>query len=185
VQLRANTGHLVSQGDITDEYCGQIMINGWDGGLRLSQNMKDNNWTSPCTTHLPAVTWGSDSHGAWSYGWIPAADGSSGDRWPLDAATAPFYVGQTLIVDGGSQLPYAYMTETPLMQKRYAMIASQRKGWPLYLAVAPNRANGAPENYGVVKLNADGSPNPVELVIDGSLRRLKSCNIGGQIVVCF
>jgi hypothetical protein len=180
--FRGNTEHAVTQGGITDEYRGRLSANGWDGGFRLLQN-----WNYEGTTHLPFSVAGPDSRGAWSYNWWPQGDGGGGgDIGPIDTVTAPYYSGQTLVIDGGSQRPYAYGTETSLSSRRYALIASQRKGWPLYFAVSPTRPNGYPENFAVLKLNSDGSPNPVEIVIDGSLRRIRSCtDASGQKLLCY
>ena len=99
------------------------------------------------------------------------------------------YRGQTLIIDGGSQAAYGYLSGAQLYTSRNVLIAAQRAGWDMYFAVSPERGpNGDyPLNRAVMRLEAspDWNPNPVHVVIDGELRRLKSCNVGGVTVVCF
>jgi hypothetical protein len=173
VELRANTLHAKTQQDITDEYCGIIQMNGWDGGLRLHQNY---NWK--CSEQLPFAVWGGDSHAAWSYQQGPAKAAMAGKP-------ANFLYGQSLVIDGGhSQLGYDYATGAPLA--RGILFAAQRNAEPMLFAVTPRREVGEyPSNRVVLRLNSDGSQNPAEVVIDGALRRLKSCNVGGVTVVCF
>lgn len=173
VDLKANTMRNSTQSGITNPYCGQIQMNGWDGGLRLSQNYQ---WQ--CTPELPWIVWGGDSHGAWSYQQAP-------EKAIFNTLPASATFGQSLIFDGGwSQRGYDYATGAEL--PRSPLIAAQRGGESLLFAVTPSRTVGQfPTNKVVFRANADGSPDPFEVVINGQLRRLKACNIGGQNVVCF
>ncbi|MFN2603824.1 MAG: hypothetical protein ABR582_13865 [Gemmatimonadaceae bacterium] len=171
-----------------EPYWAVIELNGSDGGLRLLQN-----FNASGTIHLPWTAIGADSHGAWSYAWLPAADGSSPDQasgqgtgnYNLSSEAAPFYRGQTLVIDGGSQAPFDYATGTILSYKRHVLIASQRPGWPIYFAVSPSRPNGLPENKAVMKLDADGGANPINIVVGGVLRKVVPCTINGMNVLCF
>jgi hypothetical protein len=197
ILFRANTVHAQTQDGITGSYWAELGLNGWDGGFRLLQNS-----SGLGTPRLPYTIIGPDSHGAWSYSWYPRADGvknggaydaasgTGSNYWPSLGAAQPYYVGQTLMIDGGSQLPYTYALAgdagVPLSFKRHVLIASQRKGWPMYFTVSPNRVNNTPENWAVLKLNADGSPNPVEMVVDGALRRVQSCTLPNGIrALCY
>ncbi len=183
--MRSNPDRKPTQVGLTASYAARFGVNGWDGGVRLVQN-----WQHEGTTKLPAGTFGMDSRAAFSYNWWPSADGGeSPDEGPFTnepgSALYAAYRGQTLIIDGGSQVAYDFSTGVPLYRFRAVLLASQRAGWPIYFAVSPDRQNGYPKNRTVMKLNSDWSGNPVEVVIDGTLRRLKSCNIGGVTVVCF
>lgn len=201
VMLRSNVGREPAQDGNRDSFAGEIELNGWDGGLRVKQN-----YTALGTKRWGWSYWGGDSRGAWSFSWFPRADGQSqngGDYATAvgaeylasirDASGAPasrFYEGQGLLFDQGTQSPYTYGLAgdagVPLSLRRHVLISSQRRGWPMYFAVSPNRMNDAPENWAVLKLNADGSPNPVEIVVDGALRRVQSCTLpGGVHVLCY
>lgn len=201
VLLRSNVNHAPAQDGNRDSFAGEIELNGWDGGLRVKQN-----YTALGTKRWGWSYWGGDSRGAWSVSWFPKADGKSqngGDyatatgadylasiRDASGAAASRFYEGQGFLVDQGSQSPYTYGlggdAGVPLSFRRHVLISSQRRGWPMYFAVSPNRVNDTPENWAVLKLSADGSPNPVEIVVDGALRRVKSCTLaGGARVLCY
>lgn len=184
IEFRSNLSNAPTQGGITDSYYALCNINGWDGGFRCHQN-----WAHRGTKLLPVAVDGFDSRGAWSYNWWPAElGGESSDNAPFTVTNAGGshpYRGQTLIIDGGSQAAYDYSTGAQLYSSRAVLVAAQRAGWPMYFAVSPTRPNGYPTNRAVMKLNSDDSPNPVEVVIEGQLRRLRSCNIGGVTVVCF
>jgi hypothetical protein len=191
--LRGNTAHARTQADnrgvpITDSYWAVVDLDGNDGGFRLLQN-----FNASGTPHLPWTAIGADSHGAWSYSWYPPSDGTGYDQasgqgsgsYKVSDEASPFYRGQTLVIDGGSQAPYDYTTGAQISYKRHVLIASQRVGWPIYFAVSPQRPNGLPENKAVMKLDADGDPNPINIVIDGVLRKVVPCTINGMNVLCF
>jgi hypothetical protein len=187
ILFRSNLAHAPTQDGITDSYAGRCDINGWDGGLRCLQN-----WQIEGTKSLPVGTFGMDSRAAFSYNWWPAelsdhAPSPDNGAFTNDPSSPLYevYRGQTLIIDGGSQAPTNYLTGGLLSTRRHVLVASQRAGWPIYFAVSPTRPGGYPTNRAVMKLNSDGSQNPVEVVIGGALRRLQSCNIGGVTVVCF
>ncbi len=188
--MRSNIFNNPVQSGITDSFCAMQGVNGWDGGFRILQN-----WNHCGTKRLPYGTIGMDSQGDFSYNWFPAES----PIYPHpDAAPAsvhgnpshPFYApyrGQALVISG-SQVGYGYLTGQPLWQTRNVMIAAQRAGQSLYFAVSPTRTSvGTASNRVIMKLEADPNytPNPVHVVIDGELRRLKSCNVNGITVVCF
>lgn len=162
-------------------------MNGYDGGARILQN-----WNHNGTKYLPYSTIGMDSRGAVSFNWFPAElGGEYRDNAPASVHSDPNhplyapYRGQFMVIDGGSQTAYDYSTGAPLYNGRNVLVAAQRAGQSMYFAVSPDRQNGYPLNRAVMKLRSDWNPNPVEVVIDGTLRQLKSCNVGGQTVVCF
>lgn len=182
ITLRSNLNHAPQQGGLTDSFHGIISMNGYDGGFRLLQN-----WQLLGSKYLPGGTIGMDSRATLSYNWWPAElGGESPDNGPFTnepgSALYNAYRGQTLIIDGGAQAAYDYRTGGQLYRSRALLIASQREGWPIYFAVSPVRVNGYPTNKAVMKLNSDGSANPVEVVIDGQLQRLVPCD-GNH--VCF
>lgn len=173
VDLRANTLRNATQDGITAEYRGTIQMNGWDGGLRECQNYQ---WIG--TSELPYACWGGDSKATWSYSQAPKQS-------EIASTPAVDTFGQSFVLDGGfAQHGYDYATGAEL--PRGVLIAAQRGNQSLMFAVAPGRRVGDfPANKVVFRARADGSANPFDVVIDGSLRTLKSCNVGGITVVCF
>ncbi len=190
--LRSNLARNPTQTGITDSYCTMLGVNGWDGGFRQLQN-----WNHCGTRHLPYSSIGMDSMGDFSYSWFPAETSLRGnfpDNAPAAVHENPShplyspYLGQALVISGGGQQATGYLTGAPLYASRNVMIAAQRAGQSLYFAVSPHRSSvGTPLNRALMKLEADPNfpRNPVHIVIDGELRRLKSCNVGGVTVVCF
>ncbi len=166
-------------------------VNNYDAGARVLQN-----WNHAGTRYLPYATYGNDSRGAFSYNWFPAELGS---EYPDNAASSVHsdmsnslywpYRGQALVIDGGSQAAYGYLSGTQLYNSRNILIAAQRGGQSIYFAVTPERHAGQThvQNRALMKLESSSNwdPNPVHIVIDGELRRLRSCDINGQRTVCF
>jgi hypothetical protein len=89
------------------------------------------------------------------------------------------------VIDGGvSQAGYDYATGA--QYKPSVLIASQQGGMGILFAVTPWRKVGDPVlNKVAFRIRSDGSANPVDAVIDGQLRTLKSCDVAGAKVVCF
>lgn len=190
LKLRSNIFNNTVQSGLTDSFCAMIGVNGWDGGYRVLQN-----WNHCGSKRLPYSTMGMDSQGDFSYNWFPAESPlySDPDAAPYNVHEDPShplyapYRGQALVI-AGQQRATGYLTGQPLYAGRNVMIAAQRAGQSLYFAVSPHRsAQGTPLNRALLWLEANPNfpQNPVHIVIDGELRRLRSCDVGGQRVVCF
>lgn len=192
IHLRSNLSQEERQEKMTHIRHGRLSANGWDNGVRLSQN-----WRHEGTDVLPYSIYGGNSRGSFESNWFPAARDElgrtrqqRGDGWNLvDLATVAeledpahpmydVYRGQGFIVDQGAQPITAYGSNGDVLVdrlqaiRRRTMIGTQRKGWPLAFVVSPVRPNGSPVNYCVAWCDSNGSPNPWSLVFDGALRRL-------------
>lgn len=154
------------QDNIRGDFKAILGINNFDSGFRLLVN-----WGC-VIPQLPFWTIGADSHGAFSYNGAPCPTGT----WSADQT-----YGQAFVIDGGwSQRGYSYDTGQPY--KPSVLIASQRGGMDILFAVTPWRVVGQPVlNKTVMILHSDGSANPVSIVLDGQIRRLKACGN----TVCF
>ena len=160
---------------------------GWDGGSRFGINLYyTDNGAFLYEPDRPGAYSGFDSAGSWSYFWTPPKDNppsgqsigdstraTSNNPYTLSSTDSPYYAGQVLTIDGGSQ------------SNRTCFIASQRKEWPMVLAVTPDRSQNLP-GIPVVKLRAGvGDNNRVELFIDGALRNIKAFYTNGMNVLYY
>lgn len=174
LELKANTLHNVTQSGITSTYCGLINQNGWDGALRLQQNMKGQ--PTHCAPELPGGQFGGDSRFTFSY-----------SQYPEDAMTVPATqtYGQSLVVDGGfAQAGYSYVTGAQLPLG--ILIAAQRAGQPIYFGVTPTRNVGEyPQNRVPFAVESDNSDSPIQLTASGQEGRVQLCTIGAVKVLCF
>lgn len=145
-------------------------VNNYDGGARVLQNW---NCFNPA---LPWATYGNDSHGSFSYNQGPCPTST----WP-----AKDTYGQAFVLDGGAyQAAYDYQTGAQL--GRSLLFASQHGGIPFVFAVTPVRNVGDPVlNKAVMRLNSDNSPNPIEFVVDGIMRRIRTCVVNNVNTLCY
>lgn len=166
-------------------------IGGWDGGSRGGINFYYDNSTGGghlYETYRPTAIAGFASDGSWAYNWSPGmsdtynivADttfATSNAPYTLDAGDLPYYIGQTIVLDGG-----AYWMRT-------ATIAAQRKQWPLQFAVTPDRATDLPGIVALKLLAGVADIDRVQLFVNGALRTITQKDFtalaGGDKVLCY
>lgn len=188
VLLKANTQHDPMQHGITDERLVEFLCNGWDSGARVSVN-----WDHVTSRNLPMHIYGFNGWGSFEINWFPPLDNWQGEfRGDLGRVTQsgdPLYDqyrGQGFIVDLGAQSVMKYGTSgnsgVPISDRRHLMMGSQRKGWPVFFVVTPHRSNNSPENWAVMKLDADGGADPCWLLSEGRLQRVVVKVVNGERV---